>query len=108
MTNIIFYAKKDGTLFGLQSKGHAGYGSRGTDIVCASVSILTINTINSIQKLTSDKCNEKVNARKATIDFEIVGEVSRESKVLLESLKMGLEAISKDYPGNVKITVEEV
>ena len=108
MTNIIFYAKKDGTLFGLQSKGHAGYGSRGTDIVCASVSILTINTINSIQKLTSDKCNEKVNARKATIDFEIDGEVSRESKVLLESLKMGLEAISKDYPGNVKITVEEV
>ena len=108
MTNIIFYARKDGTIFGLQSKGHAGYGSRGTDIVCASVSILTINTINSIQKLTSDKCNEKVNSRKATIDFEIDGEVSRESKVLLESLKMGLEAISKDYPGNVKITVEEV
>ena len=108
MTNIIFYARKDGTIFGLQSKGHAGFGVRGTDVVCASVSILTINTINSIQKLTSDKCNEKVNSRKATIDFEIDGEVSRESKVLLESLKLGLEAISKDYPGNVKITVEEV
>ena len=108
MTNIIFYARKDGTIFGLQSKGHAGFGVRGTDVVCASVSILVINTINSIQKLTSDKCNEKVNSRKATIDFEIDGEVSRESKVLLESLKMGLEAISKDYPGNVKITVEEV
>ena len=108
MTNIILYARRDGTIFGLQSKGHAGFGVRGTDVVCASVSILVINTINSIQKLTSDKCNEKVNSRKATIDFEIDGEVSRESKVLLESLKMGLEAISKDYPGNVKITVEEV
>ena len=108
MTNIKLYARKGGDIFGMQVKGHAGFGVRGTDVVCASVSILTINTINSIQKLTSDKCNEKVNARKATIDFEIDGEVSRESKVLLESLKMGLEAISKDYPGNVKITVEEV
>ena len=108
MTNIKLYARKGGDIFGLQVKGHAGFGVRGTDVVCASVSILVINTINSIQKLTSDKCNEKVNSRKATIDFEIDGEVSRESKVLLESLKMGLEAISKDYPGNVKITVEEV
>ena len=108
MTNIKLYARKGGDIFGMQVKGHAGFGVRGTDVVCASVSILTINTINSIQKLTSDKCNEKVNSRKATIDFEIDGEVSRESKVLLESLKMGLEAISKDYPGNVKITVEEV
>ena len=108
MTNIKLYARRGGDIFGLQVKGHAGFGVRGTDVVCASVSILVINTINSIQKLTSDRCNEKVNARKATIDFEIDGEVSRESKVLLESLKMGLEAISKDYPGNVKITVEEV
>ena len=108
MTNIKLYARKGGDIFGLQVKGHAGFGVRGTDVVCASVSILVINTINSIQKLTSDKCNEKVNSRKATIDFEIDGEVSRESKVLLESLKLGLEAISKDYPGNVKITVEEV
>ena len=108
MTNIKLYARKGGDIFGMQVKGHAGFGVRGTDVVCASVSILVINTINSIQKLTSDKCNDKVNARKATIDFEIEGEVSRESKVLFESLKLGLEAISKDYPGNVKITVEEV
>ncbi len=108
MTNIILYAKKDGTIFGLQSKGHAGFGMRGTDVVCASVSILVINTINSIQKLTSDKCNEKVNSRKATIDFEIDGDVSPQSALLFKSLKLGLEGIAAEYPGNVKITVEEV
>ena len=74
MTNIKLYARKGGDIFGMQVKGHAGFGVRGTDVVCASVSILVINTINSIQKLTSDKCNEKVNARKATIDFEIDGD----------------------------------
>ena len=108
MTNIKLYARKGGDIFGLQVKGHAGFGVRGTDVVCASVSILVINTINSIQKLTSDKCNEKVNARKATIDFEIDGDVSPQSALLFQSLKLGLEGISAEYPGNVKITVEEV
>ena len=108
MTNIKLYARKGGDIFGLQVKGHAGFGVRGTDVVCASVSILVINTINSIQKLTSDRCNEKVNARKATIDFEIDGEVSQESRLLFQSLKLGLEGIASEYPGNVKITVEEV
>ena len=108
MTNIKLYARKGGDIFGMQVKGHAGFGVRGTDVVCASVSILVINTINSIQKLTSDKCNEKVNARKATIDFEIDGDVSKESKLLLDSMKLGLDNIAAEYPGNVKITVEEV
>ena len=108
MTNIKLYARKGGDIFGMQVKGHAGFGVRGTDVVCASVSILVINTINSIQKLTSDKCNEKVNARKATIDFEIDGAVSSESKLLLDSMKLGLDNIAAEYPGNVKITVEEV
>ncbi len=108
MTNIKLYARKGGDIFGLQVKGHAGFGVRGTDVVCASVSILVINTINSIQKLTSDKCNEKVNARKATIDFEIDGVVSKESKLLFDSMKLGLDNIASEYPGNVKITVEEV
>ena len=108
MTNIKLYARRGGDIFGLQVKGHAGFGVRGTDVVCASVSILVINTINSIQKLTSDKCNEKVNARKATIDFEIDGVVSKESKLSLDSMKLGLDNIATEYPGNVKITVEEV
>jgi uncharacterized protein YsxB (DUF464 family) len=108
MTNIKLYARKGGDIFGLQVKGHAGFGVRGTDVVCASVSILVINTVNSIQKFTSDKCHEKVNARKATIDFEIDGEVSSESRLLINSMRLGLDNIAAEYPGNVKITVEEV
>ena len=108
MTNITFYVKSDSTIVGFKSKGHAGYGVRGTDVVCASVSILLINTVNAIEKLTADKCDYKINDRRATIDFEIDGEVSKESKLLLDSMKLGLDNIAAEYPGNVKITVEEV
>ena len=42
MTNITFYIKSDKSIIGFKSKGHAGFGVRGTDVVCASVSILLI------------------------------------------------------------------
>ena len=70
MTNIIFY-RKSGDIIGFQSKGHAGHGMRGTDVVCASVSALIINTINSIEKLTHDKFDENINDRRAIIEFQI-------------------------------------
>lgn len=102
MTNITFYTRA-GKIIGFQSKGHACYGVKGTDVVCASVSALIINTVNSIEQLTQDGCDSKVNDRKATIDFEIDGEVSPQAELLFNSLELGLNEIAKVYPGNVSI-----
>lgn len=102
MTSIVFYTKA-GQIIGFQSKGHAGYGVRGTDVVCASVSALIINTVNSIEKFTQDRYDERINDRKATIDFEIDGEVSAQTGLLFQSLELGLQEIAAAYPGNVSI-----
>ncbi len=108
MTNITFYVRHDGVICGLQSKGHAGFGSYGSDVVCASVSALVINTINSIEQLTADKWDEKVRDKRATINFEIDGNVSHESQLLFQSLKLGLEGIAKEYPGNITISIRNL
>ncbi len=102
MTNIVFYRKTD-KIIGFQSKGHAGYGMKGTDVVCASVSALIINTINSIEQLTHDKYDENVNDRRATIDFQVDGPVSEQTELLFNSLELGLKEIARTYPGNVSI-----
>ncbi len=107
MTNITFYIKSDDSIIGFKSKGHAGYGVRGTDVVCASVSILLINTVNAIEKLTADKCSYKINDRRATIDFEM-NTVGEHSQTLLKALRLGVEGIAGEYPGNVTIKIEEV
>ena len=107
MTNITFYVKSDSTIVGFKSKGHAGYGVRGTDVVCASVSILLINTVNAIEKLTADKCDYKINDRRATIDFEMDA-FGEQSQTLLKALRLGVEGIAGEYPGNVTIKIEEV
>ena len=83
-------------------------GRWGNDVVCASVSILIINTINSIEEFTSDKYQEEVNEKRATIKFEITGSVSKESALLFKSMEKGLTTIAKDYPGNVSIIYKEV
>jgi len=108
MTGITFYERADGEIIGFKSKGHSGYAARGNDIVCASVSILLINTVNAIDELTSDKVNAVVNERRATIDFEIDGKPSSEAQVLLKALKLGAVKIAEEYPGNVSIQIREV
>ena len=65
------------------------------------------NTVNSIEKLTSEECSYKINDRRATIDFQM-DTVGDGSQLLLQSLKMGLEGIADGYPGNVTINIEEV
>lgn len=60
MINITFYYKgkqSDGSLnlVGFESRDHAGYGEHGTDIVCAAISVLSINTVNAINELTDNE-----------------------------------------------------
>ena len=38
----------------MEVKGHAGYDEYGKDIVCAAVSVLTVNMANSVEKFTDD------------------------------------------------------
>ena len=38
----------------MESNGHAGYAEEGQDIICAAVSALIVNTVNSVETLTED------------------------------------------------------
>ena len=55
MTHITIYKSTNGGIVGFRSAGHAGYAEEGSDIICSAVSILTFNTINSIEKFTDDE-----------------------------------------------------
>ena len=52
MTKITFYQGVDGSFHGFHSQDHAGYSAEGQDIVCAAVSALVINFVNSLDELT--------------------------------------------------------
>ena len=62
MITITFFAKEIEqevkvnleSVTGFRIEGHAGYAKHGKDIVCAAVSALVMNTMNSIHSFTSD------------------------------------------------------
>lgn len=105
MIEISVYKNADGKFTGFACSGHAGYAESGQDIVCAAVSALVINTMNSIEKFTSDTFEYQEDESKGQIDFRIVSGLSKESGLLLNSLFLGLQGIQEDYGRQyIKIT----
>lgn len=94
MIRVSFYYDEDDNINGFCIKGHAGYGKAGEDIICSAVSVLSINTVNSIEELTKDKfeCKEE----DGFLDFRLIT-ISDSSILLLKSLKLGIEGIIEDY-----------
>lgn len=76
--------------------GHAGYAKKGKDIVCAAVSALVINAINSIERFTDDRftcdCKEGV-----VQSWEFPSGVSSKTGLLMDSLLLGLQMICDSY-----------
>ena len=79
--------------------GHANYADSGEDIVCAGVSALVINTINSIEQLTTTRFHLVTDdeSNSGLLDVTFTEGVSPEAKLLLDSMILGLQGIQKDY-----------
>ena len=110
MTQITFYKTTAGEYQGFICDGHAGYAVHGEDIVCAAISILVINTINSLEEITGEKMRVETDEETGTIRCHFVNLPLKEtSKALMDSLVLGLTQIEKQYGKNYcKLTFEEV
>lgn len=86
--------------------GHAEYAEEGQDIVCAAVSALVINAINSIEQFTEDAFT--CDCRDGMIqNWEFTSAVSPETELLMDSLMLGLANIQKSY-GDEYLTVQNM
>ena len=105
MIEITRIKNEHGENIGFRCLGHAGFARHGKDIVCAAVSGLVLNTINSIEAFTEDKFSCATEEKAGLVEFVIVSEVSKESALLMDSLFLGLTNIQHDY-GKRFITVK--
>ncbi len=95
---------KDGRITGFSCIGHAGYETEGKDIICAGVSALVINAVNSIESLT--KAKFQVEEKDGDIRFVLEDTSCPESQLLLKSMQLGLETIENDCGSQyVKVTI---
>ena len=95
--------KKNGSYEEFISKGHAGYAEAGQDIVCAAVSALIINTVNSLEKFTDD--NFDVHEKDGFVSIHFRNNLSERAMLLMDSLLLGLTEIAGSY-NNRYLTVK--
>ena len=96
MIRVTIYKNEKHQCVGFKAHGHAGFSEEGQDIVCAAVSVLTINTLNAIEKFADDRTS-------------LVSDESK-AKLLLDAMVLGLEEIAEDenYREYMDLTYEEV
>ena len=88
MIQAIFF-KNNENIIGFEIKNH------GRDIVCSAVSILSLNTVNSIEAFTDAKYS---------VDYD----TNEKAILLLSSLELGLKGIETEYPKDISLKYKEV
>jgi len=107
MIDVILY-KRESHIVGFRMSGHAGYADHGNDIVCASASVLAINTVNSIETFTEDQV-KLVFDETGMIDLKVEESVSASSQLLLNAFELGVTSIYEEYKHDyINIKFEEV
>lgn len=88
--------KKDGLIYGFDIKDH------GDPIVCSGVSVLTMNTVNSLEALLGIEPEVKID-KSGEIYFAVDEFKDDKVQLLLSSLELGLRSIESEYSEDIKV-----
>ena len=109
MITVTFHKTKAGEYKDFLCSGQAGYDDYGKDIVCASVSVLVINTINSLEELVQEKIVVEADEETGRIHCQFQAALQDTSSVLGDSHVLGLSQIAEKYGEKYcKLNFEEV
>ena len=81
-------------------RGHANYAEIGKDIVCSAVSVLVQTLVQSVETLTTDRIEYKMQPGTVDIKFWCL---SDQSKVLIDAFFVGIKGVAESYPACVKV-----
>ena len=110
MVRITFF-NQNGNCIGFDAKGHAGYDVAGKDIVCSAISVLIVNFINSIEILTEDGFDGKVEEESGDVTFRFldIDSISQDARLLMNSLILGIDGVRESYGKQyLKVKTKEV
>ena len=101
MIDVTLYKNSSDNYQGFMLNGHAGAADYGKNIVCAAVSVLVINTVNSLETFTAEPFSLENDSSGGYLKLEFEhNELSKEAGILMDSMVLGLQGI-RDH-GNKK------
>lgn len=107
---IRFTVWKSGNQYrGFESSGHAEYADEGSDIVCAAVTALAFNTVNSIEQFTEDAFEGEAAEDGGHLRVWFPALPGERASLLMDSLILGIQGIEAEYGAEyVRLIFEEV
>lgn len=108
MIHITIYKKPENQFKGFQVLGHADSVEEGADLVCCSVSVLTINLVNSLEAFTEDDFELLEQDELGLIQVTFKNPVSDKASLLMNSYELGIQSIADQYDTWLKVITKEV
>lgn len=110
MTSITLSYGKNGVIKKCQANGHANFSKKGTDIVCAAVTVL-IRTAMQVLSHNEDVLLIADASARGNISFSVEAktespETEAQLKCIGDFLRTGILALTKEFPENVILTEE--
>lgn len=89
----------------IETQGHANAGSKGSDIVCAAVSILMHTYFVALYQIAPQQTKMQDDKEKMLISFS----GTHEHKIGLDMyLQTGIKLLADTYPNNIQIDYKEL
>lgn len=110
MTTVTLY-RRGGMFCGFRAEGHAGFSEAGSDIVCAAVSALTQTALLGLKEVAGIPVRVQRSDREGLLEVILPrneeADKIDQAQILLRTLLSGLNCISRDYPGFVRVICKE-
>lgn len=108
MITVTIYRKPENQFKGFQVIGHAGSTEEGADLVCCSVSVLTINLVNSLDCFTDDDFELIEQEELGLVQLTFKEAISEKAALLMESFALGVHSVAEEYDTWLKVITKEV
>ena len=106
MISVSIYRSKKKRIWGFTVHDHGGTN------VCAAVSLLTLNTVNSIEVLTDEVLECEYDPAGGFLQFELPevkkGKDSPKADILLEAMALGLRSVKENYRSEIEVSEMEI
>ena len=106
MIKIIINREDDDTIKSISSTGHSGYAKEGSDIVCASVSVLLQNAQKTFEEILNIETFFTLDENKPSLSItlpKLDGDELKMADLIMKSTVNGLYDLADTFPKYINI-----
>lgn len=105
MTDVTLIRDEVGRFKAFAAVGHAGFAAKGSDIVCAAVTVLLRTALQLLSETDGVMINADV-ASEGTLSMEVTGaEPTMEQRLICiaDFLELGISSLEAEYPQHIAL-----